>query len=210
MAAASAACFSAAREADSRLTISLTGLNDVVTISGSNDAPKALSDADVTDEDTVLTLQILGNDSDPDIHDVLSIAALSIAGTQGHVTVNADGWPINEYSLGTADMDTTRRYSMLAEDGKGVFREIEEEYKRTVQAVLQVTGQHQLLEKSPILARSIKLRNPYVDALHIAQIALLRRYRALPDGAPNEARDALLDAVHHSINGIAAGLQTTG
>jgi phosphoenolpyruvate carboxylase len=115
-----------------------------------------------------------------------------------------------QYSLGTADMDTTRRYSMLAEDGPEVFREIEEEYERTVQAVLQVTGQRQLLEKSPILARSIKLRNPYVDALHFAQIALLRRYRALPDDAPDEARDALLDAVHHSINGIAAGLQTTG
>jgi phosphoenolpyruvate carboxylase len=73
-----------------------------------------------------------------------------------------------------------------------------------------VTGQDELLQKSPLLARSIKLRNPYVDALHFAQIALLRRYRALPDDAPPEVRDSLLDAVHHSINGIAAGLQTTG
>jgi phosphoenolpyruvate carboxylase len=66
------------------------------------------------------------------------------------------------------------------------------------------------LEHSPILSRSIKLRNPYVDALHLAQIALLRRYRALPAGAPAATRAALLDAIHHSINGIAAGLQTTG
>jgi phosphoenolpyruvate carboxylase len=76
--------------------------------------------------------------------------------------------------------------------------------------VLQVTGQQELLEKSPMLARSIKLRNPYVDALHLAQIALLQRYRALPDDAPKDVRGALLDAVHHSVNGIAAGLQTTG
>jgi phosphoenolpyruvate carboxylase len=91
-----------------------------------------------------------------------------------------------------------------------VFQAIEEEYRRSVDAVLRITGQRELLEKSPILARSIKLRNPYVDALHIAQIALLRRLRALPDDAPEAERAALLDAVHHSINGIAAGLQTTG
>lgn len=115
-----------------------------------------------------------------------------------------------QYSLGTADMATAKRYAMLADDGASVFQEIEQEYERTVRTVLEVTGQKELLEKSPILARSIKLRNPYVDALHIAQIALLRRYRALPDDAPGDEREALLDAVHHSINGIAAGLQTTG
>ena len=116
----------------------------------------------------------------------------------------------SQFSLGTADMPTARRYSALAADGEAVFREIEEEYRRTVGAVLGITGQGELLEKSPILARSIKLRNPYVDALHIAQTALLRRLRALPDDAPEVERAALLDAVHHSINGIAAGLQTTG
>jgi phosphoenolpyruvate carboxylase len=57
-----------------------------------------------------------------------------------------------------------------------------------------------------VLSRSIKLRNPYVDALHVAQFALLRRYR---EGDARED-DTLLDAIHHSINGIAAGLQTTG
>jgi phosphoenolpyruvate carboxylase len=76
--------------------------------------------------------------------------------------------------------------------------------------VLAVARQSELLERSPVLSRSIKLRNPYVDALHIAQIALLRRYRALPPDASDEERAALLDAIHHSINGIAAGLQTTG
>jgi phosphoenolpyruvate carboxylase len=79
-----------------------------------------------------------------------------------------------------------------------------------VAEVLRVTGQGALLEGSPVLARSIRLRNPYVDALHVAQIALLRRHRALPDDAPDDERAALLDAIHHSINGIAAGLQTTG
>jgi phosphoenolpyruvate carboxylase len=113
-------------------------------------------------------------------------------------------------SLGTADMATTRRYAALAGDGATAFAPIEAEFDRSVAAILQITGQAQLLEHSPILSRSIKLRNPYVDALHLAQIALLRRYRALPTAAPAATRTALLDAIHHSINGIAAGLQTTG
>jgi phosphoenolpyruvate carboxylase len=114
-----------------------------------------------------------------------------------------------QLSLGTADMPTARRYATLADD-PAPFAAIAAEYERSVAAVLQVTEQGELLERSPVLARSIKLRNPYVDALHVAQITLLRRYRGLPADAPADERAALLDAIHHSINGIAAGLQTTG
>jgi phosphoenolpyruvate carboxylase len=115
-----------------------------------------------------------------------------------------------QLSLGTADMPTVRRYMTLTENGGAVFHQIEAEYERSVSAILQITRQQELLEQSSRLARSIKLRNPYVDALHVAQIALLRRYRALPDDAPPATGAALLDTIHHSINGIAAGLQTTG
>jgi phosphoenolpyruvate carboxylase len=95
-------------------------------------------------------------------------------------------------------------------DDRSPFEQIEAEYDRTVEAVLGITRQSELLERSPVLARSIRLRNPYVDALHIAQVVLLRRYRSLPDDAPADERAHVLDAIHHSINGIAAGLQTTG
>jgi phosphoenolpyruvate carboxylase len=115
-----------------------------------------------------------------------------------------------QLSLGTSDISTLRRYMTLAKNGNGPFRQIEAEHQGSVTAILQVTQQHELLEQSSRLARSIKLRNPYVDALHVAQIALLRRYRALPADAPQATHAALLDAIHHSINGIAAGLQTTG
>jgi phosphoenolpyruvate carboxylase len=113
-----------------------------------------------------------------------------------------------QLSLGTADVPTARRYAGLAPpDVSGVFDRIMAEYAATVDAVLQVTCQRELLEKSPVLATSIKLRNPYVDALHVAQLTLLRRFRGAPSG---EDRELLLDAIHHSVNGIAAGLQTTG
>ncbi len=110
-----------------------------------------------------------------------------------------------QVSLGTADVPTGRRYAALAaDDVRGVFEAILAEYELAVESVLAVTRQHELLERSPVLARSIKLRNPYVDALHVAQLALLRRFRS------GDTDEEVLDAIHHSINGIAAGLQTTG
>src|SRR5579859_1975667 len=116
-----------------------------------------------------------------------------------------------QLSLGTADVPTARRYGALAgAELWPVFEAVMEEYDRAVATVLQVTRQGELLERSPVLARSIKLRNPYVDALHVAQLALLRRFRSLPGDAREDERHLLRDAIHHSINGIAAGLQTTG
>jgi phosphoenolpyruvate carboxylase len=110
-----------------------------------------------------------------------------------------------QLSLGTADVPTARRYAALAPAEVGpVFEAIMAEYQLAVESVLAITLQDELLERSPVLARSIKLRNPYVDALHVAQLALLRRHRG------GDTDPELLDAIHHSINGIAAGLQTTG
>jgi phosphoenolpyruvate carboxylase len=129
-----------------------------------------------------------------------------------------EGWPFfasamdnAQLSLGTADFAAARMYADLAGAGLArVFECIRSEFARGVDALLQVTRQRELLERSPVLARSIKLRNPYVDALHIAQVTLLRRFRALSEDASEDEQHLLMDAIHHSINGIAAGLQTTG
>jgi phosphoenolpyruvate carboxylase len=128
------------------------------------------------------------------------------------------GWPFftsaidnAQLSLGTADMDTARWYADLAPaEARPVFDLVREEYERSVAGLLRVTCQQELLERSPVLARSIKLRNPYVSALHLSQLALLRRFRVLDAAASEQERQLLMDAIHHSINGIAAGLQTTG
>ena len=84
-----------------------------------------------------------------------------------------------------------------------------EQARNRFEAILAVTGQGQLLEGSQVLAQSIRLRNPYVDPLHLAQVSLLRRWRSEP---PREeaAREELLGVLLHTVNGIAAGLQTTG
>jgi phosphoenolpyruvate carboxylase len=70
--------------------------------------------------------------------------------------------------------------------------------------ILRVTKQRELLTGNPVLARSIRLRNPYVDPLSLIQFALLRRKQ---DGEEDEDLNYALAA---TINGIAAGLRNTG
>ncbi|MFN0073590.1 MAG: phosphoenolpyruvate carboxylase, partial [Chloroflexota bacterium] len=96
-----------------------------------------------------------------------------------------------QVSLGTADLATARQYARLA-SVPAAFDVIEQEYGRTVASVLCITGEPALLGEQSLLARSIRLRNPYVDALHLAQITLLKRIRALPPGGEVQERATLL------------------
>jgi phosphoenolpyruvate carboxylase len=75
----------------------------------------------------------------------------------------------------------------------------------TIETLLDVTGHEGLLERNPILRRSIDVRNPYVDPINLVQIELLRRLRALPDPPPD-----LIRAFMITVNGIAAGMRNTG
>ena len=112
-----------------------------------------------------------------------------------------------EVGLAKADLSIARRYAGLVEDAalrERVFGMMEEELARTTDAVLRVTGQARLLEENEVLARSIRLRNPYVDPMSLIQVDLLRRKRA------GEESDALNYALAATINGISAGLRNTG
>jgi len=112
-----------------------------------------------------------------------------------------------EIALAKADLGIARIYAGLVTDSAlrdRVFGFIQEEYLRTVDTILTVTAQKELLENTPVLARSIRLRNPYVDPLSLVQVELLRRKR---QGERSEALDFALGA---TINGIAAGLRNTG
>ncbi|HEY1403592.1 MAG TPA: phosphoenolpyruvate carboxylase, partial [Pyrinomonadaceae bacterium] len=67
-----------------------------------------------------------------------------------------------ENGLAKADLSIARRYSLLVEDEElraRVWRLIAGEFERTREMILLVTGQRELLEHTPVLARSIKLRN---------------------------------------------------
>jgi phosphoenolpyruvate carboxylase len=113
-------------------------------------------------------------------------------------------------SLAKADMGVARLYAALAA-GPGDDRrwdQIEAEYRRTVSLLARVTGRERLLDGAPVLQRSVALRNPYVDSLSELQVRLLARLRALPPEDPE--RDRVLRLVQLTVNGVAAGLQSTG
>ncbi len=112
-----------------------------------------------------------------------------------------------EMALAKSDFGIARLYaSLVADEGlrDRVFSKLEAEYHRARNAILAITGQSELLENNQVLARSIRLRNPYVDPISLIQVDLLRRKRAGDDS------DAINRAISATINGISAGLRNTG
>jgi phosphoenolpyruvate carboxylase len=109
--------------------------------------------------------------------------------------------------MARARLDIALHYARLAPGGADVHGRIEREFEAARAAILSVTGQRELLESSPVIRRSIELRNPYTDVLNLIQVELLRRYRQA--GGEGE-RDVLRRLLFLSINGIAAAMQSTG
>ena len=112
-----------------------------------------------------------------------------------------------EMALGKVDLSTARLYAELVEVAslrERIYAMFEAEFHRTVKAVLAVTNQKELLETNRVLAHSIKLRNPYVDPMHLIQVDMLRRKRA-GENTPEVNR-----AIAATISGISAGLRNTG
>jgi phosphoenolpyruvate carboxylase len=112
-----------------------------------------------------------------------------------------------EIGMAKADLGIAREYSSLVRDAalrKRVFSMLEEEFLRSRRMILRVTGQRELLARNRVLARSIRLRNPYVDPMSLIQVELLRRKQ---QGQPSADLEYPLGA---TINGIAAGLHNTG
>ncbi|NND12661.1 MAG: phosphoenolpyruvate carboxylase [Acidimicrobiia bacterium] len=86
----------------------------------------------------------------------------------------------------------------------GVFEIIKDEHRRTVDEVLQISGQSELLERNPVLKRTLEVRDIYIDPISYLQVALLARSRA------GENDPALRRALLSTVNGVAAGLRNTG
>lgn len=116
-----------------------------------------------------------------------------------------------EVALAKADFSIAKLYSSLVGDSglrERVFRTLEDEFELTRRMVLAVTGQTDLLERNPVLANSIRLRNPYVDPMSLLQLELLRRKRS--GTVPADQMEELDRAITATINGISAGLRNTG
>jgi phosphoenolpyruvate carboxylase len=112
-----------------------------------------------------------------------------------------------EMTLVKSSMEIAGRYvdTLVDPSLHHIFENIKSERNKTVQELLRITGQDNLLEHQPVLKRTLAVREYYVDPLNYLQVSLLARRRSSDGDDPSVERALLL-----SINGVAAGLKNTG
>ena len=114
-----------------------------------------------------------------------------------------------QMSLAKADLGVFESYLELAPNDlrDRFWPVISDEFELSVQQVERATG-GPLLAQDQTLARSIELRNPYVDPISYLQVELLKRLRSLPSESPD--RSEIEYAVLVTLLGISAGMRNTG
>jgi phosphoenolpyruvate carboxylase len=111
-----------------------------------------------------------------------------------------------EMVLGKSELGIGSRYASLAGPQQlHYFAAIRDEFELAGRRILELKQLDRLLDDQRVLQRNIRLRNPYVDPLHLLQIDLLRRWRE--SGREDER---LLEALKATVKGIALGIQNTG
>ena len=123
-------------------------------------------------------------------------------------------WPFFNATIGNAEMALAKsdlaiaaRYASLVHDADvrdRIWARIFREHEKATEQILLLTEQSRMLERDPVLRRSIDRRNPYVDPISIAQVELLQRHRT--EGSDEQTLRAIL----RTINGVAGGLKNTG
>jgi len=134
--------------------------------------------------------------------------------TTDKLTELYNSWPFFRAQLSNMDMvlakssmAIARRYANLVEDEalrETIYGRIRKEWQSTIDAVLRISRQHELLERNPLLNRSIQNRFPYLDPLNHLQVEMMKLSRA-------QSQDPkVLRGIQLTINGIAAGLRNSG
>lgn len=123
-------------------------------------------------------------------------------------------WPFFQALLSNMDMVLAKsniaiasRYAELVSDQalrEAIFPRRRWEWQTSIDMLLSVSQHERLVEQNPLLARAIKNRFPYLDPLNHLQVELLKRHRA------GDAADDVVQGIHLTINGIAAGLRNSG
>ncbi|MGO9004840.1 MAG: phosphoenolpyruvate carboxylase [Beijerinckiaceae bacterium] len=112
-----------------------------------------------------------------------------------------------EMVLAKSNIGIASRYAELVPDKAlrdTIFGRIRAEWTQSIDALLAITEQKELLQDSPLLDRSLRMRVPYLDPLNHLQIELLKLHRADPQN------ETLLRGIQLAINGISAGLRNSG
>ena len=115
-----------------------------------------------------------------------------------------------EKTLTYVDLEIAREFAELMPDAsvrKNILGMVEEEYHRTVEAVLRISGGSEPAERYPRFRRRLARRLPTINQVSRQQIELLRRFR---ESGGDKTQEEQLSALLLSINTIAAGFGATG
>ncbi|PAF43096.1 phosphoenolpyruvate carboxylase [Helicobacter sp. 11S03491-1] len=108
------------------------------------------------------------------------------------------------------DITIAQRYNKFVVDEnirECIWQMIKDEYDKTMEFVLLVRGEKQLLENEAKLRESILLRKPYITALNLLQIELIKKYNT---SNYETQQNRIMEQIHSTIVGIAQGMRNTG
>ena len=127
-------------------------------------------------------------------------------------------WPYFRSMIDNAELALTKCDPVIAREYAGLVKDpvirehfgnaVAQEMNLTRNAILAMTERPSLMADTAWLRRSVEIRKPFIDLLNHIQIELLRRQQTTPDDEP--LRRSLRRSLRLSVQGIAAGLRTTG
>ena len=146
-----------------------------------------------------------------------AVQELSSAGDSDVLQGMYKNWPFfraaidnAELALAKADHNVMHEYFQLAADDPGlteVGTRITDELERSVQAILTITGNSELLANIQWLKESIRVRNRFIDPLNLMQVEMMRRWSGEQSDDPSDEHRHLMRL---AINGVASGMRTSG
>ena len=114
-----------------------------------------------------------------------------------------------EMSIAKTDGRIAKMYLALG-DRDDLARKVFEEMQLTRKWTLAITGSAWPLERRRVLGRAVRVRNPFVDALSLAQVRALREVRMNQEELADEAKAEYMSLILATVTGVSAGLQNTG
>lgn len=114
-----------------------------------------------------------------------------------------------EMSIAKTDARIAKMYLALG-DRDDLAQAVFDEMQLTRSWALAIVGDEWPLQHRRVLGCAIRVRNPYVDALSLAQVRALRVIRNRQEELSDEVKTEYLGLILATVTGVSAGLQNTG